>query len=70
MVAPSMIRTAVVDEAVRKGEPLVDEFLSVIPKGRPGEPAEVADMVAYLATAEAAFVTGQMLSINGGSTML
>jgi 2,3-dihydroxy-2,3-dihydro-p-cumate dehydrogenase len=38
--------------------------------GRAASEAEVASMVAYLATHEAAFVTGQVISVNGGSTML
>jgi 2,3-dihydroxy-2,3-dihydro-p-cumate dehydrogenase len=37
--------------------------------GRAGEEDEVASMVAYLCTREAAFVTGQIISVNGGSTM-
>ncbi len=69
-VAPSIIRTPQVEQAIAAGNPLIDEFLAVIPKGRPGEAAEVAGMVAYLAGPDAGFVTGQVISVNGGSTML
>ncbi|UNK81075.1 SDR family oxidoreductase [Sphingopyxis granuli] len=70
VVAPSMVETPLVSEERRKGNPWVAKMESVIPKGRPAFPAEVASMVAYLALDEAAFVTGQVISVNGGSTML
>ena len=58
-------------EAITKRDPaLAAKFVSVIPMGRPAEMEEVASMVSYLASAEASFVTGQVISVNGGSTML
>ncbi|MFX7849876.1 SDR family oxidoreductase [Acinetobacter baumannii] len=38
----------------------------LVPMGRAGQPEEVAAMVAYLVSDAAGYVTGQVLSINGG----
>lgn len=49
-------------------EVLQRRILPEIPLGRLGQPDEVAQLVAYLASERAAFITGANLSINGGST--
>ncbi|WP_293902359.1 SDR family oxidoreductase [Phenylobacterium sp.] len=69
-VAPCMVMTPMVAAAMEARNPLIDKFLAVIPKGRPAACDEVASMTAYLASRDAAFVTGQVISVNGGSTML
>lgn len=69
-VAPCMVSTPPVQKAMKAGLPVFQKFVDVIPMGRPGEVEEVASMVAYLAAPEASFVTGQVISVNGGSTML
>lgn len=69
-VAPCMIATPPVKLAMMQGHEIIKKFTDVIPMGRAGEVEEVASMVAYLATPEASFVTGQTISVNGGSTML
>jgi 3-oxoacyl-[acyl-carrier protein] reductase len=40
--------------------------LKRVPLGRLGKPEEIAGLVAYLATAEAGFITGSSLTIDGG----
>ena len=69
-VAPCMVATPMVKAAAADGSPLIQKFTDVIPLGRPAECDEVASMVCYLASIEASFVTGQVISVNGGSTML
>jgi 2,3-dihydroxy-2,3-dihydro-p-cumate dehydrogenase len=69
-VAPCMVATPIVAALMAENDPWVMQFNEVIPMGRPGTMAEVASMVAYIASDEASFVTGQVISVNGGSTML
>jgi len=69
-IAPCAVRTPQFDEIEAANPELIAEAVSIIPVGRAGEAGEVASMAAYLARAEAAFVTGQILSVNGGTTML
>jgi 2,3-dihydroxy-2,3-dihydro-p-cumate dehydrogenase len=69
-VAPCAVQTHQLEEIRSINPALIDTVLQVIPMGRAASEGEVASMVAYLATREAGFVTGQVISVNGGSTML
>ena len=69
-VAPCAVNTPQMVAITKQDPALAAKFVSVIPMGRPAEMEEVASMVSYLASAEASFVTGQVISVNGGSTML
>ncbi len=65
-VAPGFIES---DMTARLPDKLREEFLHSIPLGRFGTCEEVAEMVLFLAGPGAAYVTGQVLSINGGLYM-
>jgi 2,3-dihydroxy-2,3-dihydro-p-cumate dehydrogenase len=48
---------------------VVEHGTEIVPLGRPGDPAEVAAMVAFLAAEDSRFVTGQTIYVNGGASM-
>ena len=65
-VAPGFVTTDMTDvlpEEVKKG------VLTNIPMGKFGEPADIAAAVAFLASAEAKYITGQCLTVDGGMVM-
>ncbi|HEY7032974.1 MAG TPA: SDR family NAD(P)-dependent oxidoreductase [Thermomicrobiales bacterium] len=66
-IEPSMVRTRanyVVDDPI-----FAPEYLKHVPLGRFAEPAEIAAVVAFLASDEASYVTGHALTIDGGLTL-
>lgn len=67
VVAPGFIATAMTDVLP---DSIKQRLMEMIPAKRMGKPEEVAGAVAYLASEEAAYVTGQTLHVNGGMAMI
>ncbi|PTT82844.1 3-oxoacyl-ACP reductase FabG [Pelomonas sp. HMWF004] len=59
-VAPGLIATDMIDAG------LVEEALKIIPAKRVGQPEEVAALVSFLMGPDAAYITRQVISVNGG----
>ncbi|MGK2882690.1 MAG: SDR family NAD(P)-dependent oxidoreductase [Mycobacterium sp.] len=75
VVAPSYTRTEELDAALADGmigprfRKVLDDAVGLIPMGRGAEVDEIAAAVAFLAREDSRFITGQILSVNGGSSM-
>jgi len=67
VVSPGFIETAMTGAL---SDSIKLRLLELIPSKRMGRPEEVAGAVVYLASEEAAYVTGQTLHINGGMAMI
>jgi 3-oxoacyl-[acyl-carrier protein] reductase len=65
-VAPGFISSKMTDALSQE---VRDQMMANIPQGRFGQPEDIAQAVAFLASDEASYVTGQVLSVNGGMVM-
>lgn len=72
VVCPGPTDTALlagVAEGARDPAKLMEAFRSAIPMGRLGQPDDLASAIAFFGSDDAAFITGQVISVSGGLTM-
>ena len=71
-VAPGPTRTRILESNTEDGdaEKLIEKMIRRIPLRRIAEPQEVASLVLFLAGAGASHMTGQVISVSGGLTMV
>ena len=69
-IAPGVLRTPMWDADVARGAIDEDFYLGVVPMHRLGAPSEVGKLVVYLASDDAAYVTGSVLTIDGALTSI
>lgn len=67
-VCPGTVRTPIMAPLLERDPGFLDRVARLYPLGRIGQPADIAGPVLFLASAEAAWITGQALVVDGGLT--
>ena len=65
-IAPGLIRTGMTAERIDSDQWTRETMLNATPLGRVGQPEEIAAGVAFLCSKDASFITGEVLTIDGG----
>lgn len=69
-VCPGPTDTALLGQVADFSQKMYDATVRAIPLRRVAQPAEIAGVVSFLASDDAAYMTGQTLSVSGGLTMV
>lgn len=65
-IPPSVVETPQMHRSISAGEFPLEMIIPMIPLGRAGQPADIAAACAFLASDDAAYITGQVIGVNGG----
>ncbi len=69
-VAPGVVQTKIFENFVENSREVLDSYGPSHPIGRVGEPNEIANVIAFLASPRSSFVTGSLVTADGGFTTL
>ncbi len=71
-ISPGIVDTPLIAElkGTEKGQKIIEGTVKQIPFRRLGTPMDIGDLVVFFASEESKYITGQVLSINGGLTMI
>jgi 2-hydroxycyclohexanecarboxyl-CoA dehydrogenase len=69
-VCPGPTMTPLLEEEMRTNPRLIEKLVAAIPMRRVGEPEDQARAIAFFASPASTYITGQVLSVNGGLTMV
>jgi 2-hydroxycyclohexanecarboxyl-CoA dehydrogenase len=69
-VCPGPTMTPLLETEIREHPRLTEKLIAAIPMRRVAEPEDQASAIAFLASPAASYITGQVLSVNGGLTMV
>jgi NAD(P)-dependent dehydrogenase (short-subunit alcohol dehydrogenase family) len=65
-VCPGVIKTPMVDRLIGNSKDAEEQFISMEPVGRFGQPEEIANAVVWMCSDNASFVTGHAMAVDGG----
>jgi 2-hydroxycyclohexanecarboxyl-CoA dehydrogenase len=69
-VCPGPVRTALLEQEMADNPKLIEKLIRAVPLRRVGEPEDVAPLLAFFACDESSYITGQVISVSGGLTMV
>jgi 2-hydroxycyclohexanecarboxyl-CoA dehydrogenase len=70
VVCPGPVRTALLEQEMADNPKLIEKLIRAVPLRRVGEPEDVAPLLAFFACDESSYITGQVISVSGGLTMV
>jgi NAD(P)-dependent dehydrogenase (short-subunit alcohol dehydrogenase family) len=65
-IAPGPVQTAMLDRVTGGDEEAKAAFIATLPLGRAGRPEEIADAIVFVTSEKAGFLTGQVITLDGG----